>query len=115
VMALSADTQALARKWGRAPYPKTRRVAHGGCTCQRSTGESHVYDLGVDSACGYHAAAAQNPDDHRIPWNCPTYWDGCNCPDMERIVRNAISVQRRRRGHATRADRGIRRPWNPWL
>jgi hypothetical protein len=29
--------------------------------------------------CTYHRAAAANPNNHSIPWNCPTYWDGCNC------------------------------------
>lgn len=27
----------------------------------------------------YHEAAAMQPWNHRIPWNCPSYWDGCNC------------------------------------
>lgn len=33
--------------------------------------------------CTYHAAAAANPRNHSIPWNCPTYYDGCNCDKPE--------------------------------
>lgn len=47
----------------------------GGCTCMRWNGTEHVYE----GECRYHAAAKQQPWNHRIPWNCPTYWDGCNC------------------------------------
>jgi hypothetical protein len=43
----------------------------GGCTC-----DPHTPDL---VNCLYHYAAALQPDNHRIPWNCPTYYDGCNC------------------------------------
>lgn len=28
----------------------------------------------------YRLAAEMQPWNHRIAWNCPTYWDGCNCP-----------------------------------
>ena len=55
-----------------------------GCICSRNPNwytekedGSYVFDL--DPECGYHGVAAEHPDDHRIPWNCPTYWDGCNC------------------------------------
>lgn len=34
-----------------------------------------VMDLG-DS---YHYGAELQPWNHRIPWNCPSYYDGCNC------------------------------------
>jgi hypothetical protein len=42
----------------------------GGCTCRE-------YPPGPD--CMYHYAARLQPDNHRIPANCPTYYDGCNC------------------------------------
>ena len=42
----------------------------GGCTCG-----SHK----VRRGCMYHYAAALQPWNHRIPWNCPNYYDGCNC------------------------------------
>lgn len=29
--------------------------------------------------CEYHEVAAAYPNDHAIPWNCPSYYDGCNC------------------------------------
>lgn len=46
----------------------------GGCICYAGGSE------GIKPGCGYHAAAKRQPWNHRIPWNCPTYWDGCNCP-----------------------------------
>lgn len=33
----------------------------------------------IDPECEYHQLAARYPHDHRIPWNCPTYYDGCHC------------------------------------
>ena len=30
-------------------------------------------------ASTYKMAAALQPWNHRIPWNCPNFWDGCNC------------------------------------
>jgi hypothetical protein len=48
-----------------------------GCTCQ-PCGPG-----GPDLAgCLYHYAASLQPDNHRIPWNCPTYYDGCNCTEQ---------------------------------
>jgi hypothetical protein len=51
-----------------------------GCACDliaaAKTGE---FVLNPD--CLYHLAARLQPDNHRIPWNCPTYWDGCNCDE----------------------------------
>lgn len=53
-----------------------------GCICiDRTKPDLSVYTIKDD--CPYHNLAAQNPDDHSIPWNCPTYWDGCNCADPE--------------------------------
>lgn len=49
----------------------------GGCTCLF---DGHDFEAGdISPTCGYHAAAAAQPWNHRIPWNCPNYWDGCNC------------------------------------
>lgn len=42
----------------------------GGCTCG-----GHE----IRESCMYHYAARLQPDNHRIPWNCPTFYDGCNC------------------------------------
>lgn len=50
----------------------------GGCTCHPDGFNFEAGD--ISPACGYHAAAARQPWNHRIPWNCPTYWDGCRCP-----------------------------------
>lgn len=48
----------------------------GGCICSRLwTADEHP----IDPECRYHQAAAEQPWNHRIPWNCPTYFDGCNC------------------------------------
>jgi hypothetical protein len=45
----------------------------GGCICFR--GKRHE----IRDDCMYHYAARQQPWNHRIPWNCPSYYDGCNC------------------------------------
>lgn len=42
----------------------------GGCTCGGRE---------VKAGCMYHYAASLQPWNHRIPWNCPNYYDGCNC------------------------------------
>lgn len=55
----------------------------GGCTCQGGACS------GVDETCLYHYAARLQPWNHHIPWNCPSYLDGCNCeggPFYERDV-----------------------------
>lgn len=44
----------------------------GGCTCGTPCRE-------VKDSCMYHFAASLQPWNHRIPWNCPAYYDGCNC------------------------------------
>jgi len=46
------------------------------CTCLAVPGNDHSR---IDPDCNYHKQAAKYPFDHSIPWNCPTYWDGCNC------------------------------------
>ncbi len=61
--------------WARIGYYAARRpltvLDTGGCTCN-----PHAPDPGN---CLYHYAASIQPDNHRIPYNCPTYYDGCNC------------------------------------
>jgi hypothetical protein len=47
----------------------------GGCTC----GWQALHDKTPDRDCLYHYAAALQPWNHRLPWNCPAYYDGCNC------------------------------------
>ena len=47
----------------------------GGCTC-------NTHQPGP-SQCLYHYAAQLQPSNHRIPWNCPTYYDGCNCGENQ--------------------------------
>lgn len=49
----------------------------GGCTC----GWHKAGDHNISPECLYHYAAALQPGNHQIPWNCPTYFDGCNCGD----------------------------------
>lgn len=46
------------------------------CTCSPA-----VCKAGPRPDCMYHYGASLQPWNHRIPWNCPTYWDGCNCDD----------------------------------
>lgn len=48
----------------------------GGCIC------AWDHDVGSwdrNPKCGYHVTAESQPWNHQFPWNCPTYWDGCNC------------------------------------
>jgi hypothetical protein len=55
----------------------------GGCICPspwRKDGNSE-WVWNINPSCQYHASAAQQPWNHRIPWNCPTFYDGCNCDD----------------------------------
>ena len=33
----------------------------------------------LDALDHYRHAAETQPWNHRFPWNCPSYWDGCNC------------------------------------
>lgn len=67
-------------------------VAHG-CTCRSAA------DLGepwaVSPECEYHATAAKYPSYHAIPWNCPTYYDGCNCRDVIAEWRPIVEAHRR--------------------
>jgi hypothetical protein len=51
--------------------------------------EDGSYDWNIDPDCEYHRAAATEPWNHAVPWNCPTFWDGCNCPGGPFYYRNA--------------------------
>lgn len=60
----------------------------GGCICVIAGGQPYGYDFDsetkeviwrINPNCEYHQQASEQPWNHRIPWNCPTYWDGCNC------------------------------------
>jgi hypothetical protein len=53
----------------------------GGCTCRWTKAVHRAVDISPD--CMYHYAARLQPWNHRIPWNCPTYHDGCNCEKKE--------------------------------
>lgn len=55
---------------------------HMGCECGQHEGYGFFRELNtwkISPECPYHAYAAANPDSHAIPWNCPTFYDGCNC------------------------------------
>ena len=83
------DPEAAGYKWlvkARQDYLKARIDAYAplrplgvmefeGCTCG-----SHPPDF---VNCMYHYAAKLQPDNHRIPWNCPTFYDGCNCDNLD--------------------------------
>ncbi len=48
-----------------------------GCICGgRKDAEGEWIIL---NECEYHSLAAENPTDHSMPWNCPTFYDTCNC------------------------------------
>lgn len=51
----------------------------GGCTCGPDGHDFHTGD--ISPTCRYHEAAAEQPWNHHIPWNCPTFYDGCNCEE----------------------------------
>ncbi len=58
------------------------QTAHG-CICTTpNRREDGTFDWQIDPACVYHATAAKYPHNHTIPWNCPTYHDGCNCHNV---------------------------------
>lgn len=43
--------------------------------------------------------AKARPYDHSIPWNCPTYWDGCNCAERLERAEAALATLRERITH----------------
>ncbi|MFA7267040.1 MAG: hypothetical protein WC054_12075 [Candidatus Nanopelagicales bacterium] len=51
-----------------------------GCICPRPEPlPDGTFAWEISDTCEYHATAAKYPMHHGIPWNCPTYYDGCNC------------------------------------
>jgi len=55
------------------------QTAHG-CVCPSpDRNPDGSWDWKINENCNYHAVAARYPHNHAIPWNCPTYYDGCNC------------------------------------
>ena len=55
------------------------RYQYSGCSCSYGAYvEGEVYPK---PDCDYHNVAKAQPLNHRIPWNCPTFYDGCNCRD----------------------------------
>lgn len=69
----------------RVRYFATRRPLnhndYAGCAgCKHTKRADGVgYDWEIRDDCSYHLAAALQPWNHRIPWACGNYWDGCNC------------------------------------
>lgn len=71
------------------------RERPGSCTCIAVPG----YDGPIQwEDCPYHRAAKERPMDHSIPWNCPTYWDGCNCKaEIDKLRESSESALQRER------------------
>ena len=61
-----------------------RAVDCGGCTC----GATCRPGFTPSEDCAYHLAARLQPGNHSIPWNCPAYYDGCNCAAQAEPERN---------------------------
>lgn len=69
-----------------------RDDVHGpkhGCVCDCEKGEDGKNKWTINPRCEYHATAAKYPSNHSIPWNCPTFYDGCNCNQEFRDLRAA--------------------------
>ena len=49
-----------------APLRPLTVLDTGGCTCKNCHNPE-------PNRCVYHYAAHLQPDNHKIPWNCPTY------------------------------------------
>lgn len=65
------------------------QVTHG-CICGfERVGEKIKWNIKPE--CEYHAKAFRYPNNHGIPWNCPTYWDGCNCKERLAKAESALS------------------------
>jgi len=64
----------------------------GGCICSRLNDPEVVMKdptkWVIDPKCIYHQMAKKYPANHSIPWNCPTYWDGCNCDRPSKISKS---------------------------
>lgn len=100
---MSLPSRSRSRRWRVAGYP--RYAGHGGsCICATPENiKAHGGKLVRLPGCAYHAAAARNPRDHRIPWNCRTYWDGCNCVTRKLWVRKG----KRGRTYSTARTGGV--------
>jgi len=64
-------------------------VDHG-CICPRPNEKGGQRTIRPD--CKYHATAARWPEYHAIPWNCPTFYDTCNCRETVRALRAALAA-----------------------
>lgn len=74
---------AYVRYWA-TRRPLTVRDVGGCIGCAHTPKPDGVgYDWEIRPDCPYHLAASLQPDNHRIPWNCSTYYDGCNCQVQE--------------------------------
>lgn len=93
---IKAVGYAAARHALRLRAERDKRCNLQGCICPKPTAkkEDGSYDWKIDPACLYHRAAAERPQDHSIPWNCPTYYDGCNCKDsIERFMAGETALR----------------------
>lgn len=95
------------------------------CTCAQP-GKARAADgsLIIEPDCPYHQEAAARPMDHSIPWNCPTYWDGCNCSqtlhDLREELKAALELARDMRSQLPddvaqqqKYDERLQRLWAP--
>lgn len=70
----------------------TRRGGHHSCTCTALPSDPKYDKFRTNREdCLYHQQAAMYPSDHSIPWNCPTYYDGCNCRETVRDLREKLA------------------------
>jgi len=75
--------------------PQDQEERHGCSGCKATQRPDGGYDWEINPDCEYHAQAARYPSDHSIPWNCPTFWDGCNCTEQFRELLEAVKRQAR--------------------
>jgi len=80
--------------------PNGRTGGYHSCTCVPVPGNVHDE---IKDDCPYHQQAAAHPTDHSIPWNCPTYWDGCNCRWTVRQLRERLLTVEQERDRYERA------------
>ena len=81
------------------------QVAHG-CICPSPTKKPDgPYDWQIESDCQYHATAARYPSNHGISWNCPTFYDKCNCRDKLKCQAEEIEELKAALAPATRVGR----------
>lgn len=60
----------------------------------------------------YRARAAAAPWDHRIPWNCPTFYDGCNCRETVRALDPKVRSMLQEEAYELRHARAVREAWD---